>query len=369
MNAPQHARPVRVVVGISGGVDSSVAALELVQQGHDVHGVFMKNWEETFEPGFCSAAEDLRDAEDVCRRIGIPLHRVEFVDEYRERVFSHFLEEYRRGRTPNPDILCNTEIKFRAFLKHAEGLGAEFIATGHYARRITRDGRHRLLAAVDTAKDQSYFLHGLDQAQLARAVFPLGGLTKRKVRARAREAGLVTFDKKDSTGVCFIGERNFGAFLAHYLPARPGPMVSSDGEQLGLHRGLMHYTLGQRQGLGIGGRRGGSGAPWFVVGKNLEHNTLIVAQGVNHPDLYHGALVTEPLHWIAGEPPPLPGTFQARIRYRQRPEPCTVLPADARGAHRVEFVRRQRAITPGQYLVLYDDEECLGGGVIAAPCD
>ncbi|MCB1918498.1 MAG: tRNA 2-thiouridine(34) synthase MnmA [Candidatus Competibacteraceae bacterium] len=353
----------RIIVGLSGGVDSSVAALLLVEQGYEVHGVFMKNWEDSFEAGYCAAAEDLDDAQAVCETLSIPLHTVNFTAEYQERVFRYFLEEYRRGRTPNPDILCNTEIKFRAFLNHARHLGADAIATGHYVRRIEQDGGQRLLKGRDPGKDQSYFLYGLDQQQLASAWFPVGDLLKSEVRERAAVAGLVTHAKKDSTGICFIGERRFREFLNRYLPAQPGPIQTVDGRPIGEHAGLMFHTIGQRQGLRIGGQRQGSGEPWYVAEKDLEHNILIVAQGHNHPALFHRRLRASPLHWIASEPPTLPLACMAKIRYRQ-PDQLCVLETLEKDRAEVCFTEPQRAITPGQSVVFYRNEECLGGGII-----
>lgn len=358
----------RIVVGLSGGVDSSVAALLLVEQGYEVHGVFMKNWEDSYEAGYCAAAEDLEDAKSVCETLGIPLHQVNFAAEYRDRVFRYFLDEYRCGRTPNPDTLCNTEIKFKAFLDYARRLGADRIATGHYARRATRDARQHLLKGCDPGKDQSYFLYGLDQDQLAGALFPVGDLLKRQVRERAAAAGFVTHAKKDSTGICFIGERRFREFLGRYLPAQSGPIRSVDGEPLGEHGGLMFYTIGQRQGLGIGGRRDGSGEPWYVVDKDIESNILIVAQGHDHPALFHDGLRASQLRWIAGSPPALPLLCRAKIRYRQPDQSCMLESLDARGAT-VRFAEPQRAITPGQAVVFYLEDECLGGGIIDAACD
>lgn len=355
----------RIVVGLSGGVDSSVAALLLVEQGYEVHGVFMKNWEDSFEAGYCSAAEDLEDARAVCETLGIPLHQVNFTAEYQERVFRDFLEEYRSGRTPNPDILCNTEIKFRAFLDHARRLGADAIATGHYVRCAARDGRQHLLRGRDPGKDQSYFLYGLNQAQLASARFPVGDWLKSEVRALAAAAGLVTHAKQDSTGICFIGERRFREFLHRYLPTQPGPIRSINGEWLGEHAGLMFHTIGQRQGLRIGGRRDGSGEPWYVAGKDVGRNTLIVAQGRHHPALFHQRLRASQLCWIAGEPPPLPFTGAAKIRYRQPDQTCVLETLDSGGAE-VCFSEPQRAVTPGQSVVFYRGEECLGGGIIDA---
>lgn len=358
----------RIVIGLSGGVDSSVAALLLVEQGHDVHAVFMKNWEDAQDTGYCAAAEDLEDARSVCETLGIPLHTVNFTAEYRDRVFRYFLDEYRAGRTPNPDVLCNTEIKFKAFLDHARRLGADRIATGHYARRVERNRRCLLLKGCDPDKDQSYFLHGLDQAQLASALFPIGELRKRQVRERAAAAGLVTHDKKDSTGICFIGERRFRDFLNRYLPAQPGPIQTPEGEVLGKHAGLMFHTIGQRQGLGIGGRREGSGEPWYVASKELEHNTLIVVQGRDHPLLFHRRLRAVAPHWIAGEPPAVPWSCQAKIRYRQPDQPCVLERLDAHALD-VSFTEPQRAIAPGQSVVFYRDDVCLGGGIIAAAYD
>lgn len=358
----------RIIVGLSGGVDSSVAALLLVEQGYEVHGVFMKNWEDSFEAGYCAAAEDLEDARAVAETLRIPLHQVNFTAEYQQRVFRYFLDEYRAGRTPNPDILCNTEIKFKAFLDHARRLGADGIATGHYVRCIERDGRRHLLKGRDPGKDQSYFLHGLDQAQLASALFPIGELHKRQVREHAAAAGLITHAKKDSTGICFIGERRFREFLGHYLPAQPGPIRTPDGEVVGQHIGLMFYTIGQRQGLGIGGRRDSNGEPWYVVGKDLDANTLTVVQGLNHPALARRRLRATQLHWIAGAPPETPLSCQAKIRYRQPDQRCVLESLDRHGAD-VCFAEPQRAITPGQSVVFYLGDECLGGGVIDVAYD
>jgi tRNA-specific 2-thiouridylase len=352
-----------VIVGMSGGVDSSVAALLLERQGCAVSGVFMKNWDDFDPSGPCPAEADARDALAACERIGIELDAVSFAERYRERVFAHFLSEYRAGRTPNPDVLCNSEIKFRAFLDHALGQGAEWIATGHYAGVVLRDGRYRLLRGRDADKDQSYFLHGLSQEQLAKARFPLHGLTKPEVRRLAREAGLANHAKKDSTGICFIGERRFRAFLERYLPARPGEIRGVDGRLLGEHRGVAFHTLGQRKGLGIGGRAEGSGEPWYVVAKELASNTLVVAQG-EHPLLYSDALVTGPVHWIAEGPADgRPFACVAKTRHRQADQACALEPLGA-GRFRVRFERPQRAVTPGQSVVFYRGEECLGGGVI-----
>ncbi|HQU16406.1 MAG: tRNA 2-thiouridine(34) synthase MnmA [Chromatiales bacterium 21-64-14] len=354
----------RVAVGLSGGVDSSVAALLLARRGYQVQGLFMKNWEDDDTDGVCAAAADLDDAQAVCKHLSIPLHTVNFADQYRTRVFAHFLAEHRAGRTPNPDVLCNREIKFRAFLDHALRLGAERIATGHYARLETRDGRVHLFKAADAAKDQSYFLHTLGQEQLARAWFPLGALHKGQVRTLAREAGLAIHAKKDSTGICFIGERDFRGFLRRYLPAQPGEIRGMDGELLGRHEGVMFYTLGQRRGLGVGGHSGAAEGAWYVVDKDLAHNVLVVAQGHDHPRLARPALRTGPLHWIAEQAPLLPLSCTARIRYRQADQACVVESSD--DGYVVRFTHPQRAITPGQSVVLYRGEECLGGGVIEA---
>jgi tRNA-specific 2-thiouridylase len=348
---------MKVVVGISGGVDSAVAALLLKRAGHDVTAVFMKNWEEDDTATRCSAEEDLKMARAVCEIIGIPLKTINFSAEYWDRVFSHFVAEYRAGRTPNPDVLCNKEIKFSAFLDHALTLGADKIATGHYARVDAVNGRYRLLAAADRDKDQTYFLYLLGQAQLARTLFPIGALTKPAVRDIARQAGLPNFDRRDSTGICFIGERDFRSFLARYIPAQRGEIQTLEGERKGEHEGAMYYTIGQRQGLGIGG----PGEAWYVVGKDVDRNVVYVAQGEHHPALYGAALLAEQVHWI-GVAPTLPARLSAKNRYRQTAQPCSVL-AHGTGL-RVDFDRPQRAVTPGQSVVFYDGDACLGGGVI-----
>ena len=349
----------RVVVGMSGGVDSSVAALLLKEQGYDVVGVFMKNWEEEDENGTCTAETDWRDVREVCDRIGIPYYSVNFAKEYRDRVFSYFLAEYRAGRTPNPDVLCNREIKFRAFLDFAMNLGAVRMATGHFVRT---DGEGRLLKGTDPDKDQSYFLYMVRAEQLKKTLFPVGGMTKAEVRTIAAEHGLPVSAKKDSTGVCFIGERNFKKFLSEYLPAQPGDMVSPEGETVGRHDGLMYYTLGQRRGLGIGGR--GDGRSWFVIGKDLENNRLLVAQGEDHPMLYSTDSVAEDVTWV-GTAPLEEGqtmTCAVRYRYRQPDQPVEVTLQD--GRLHLHSLTPQRAVTPGQSAVLYDGEVCLGGGII-----
>ncbi len=350
------------MVGLSGGVDSSVAALLLLEQGYAVEGLFMKNWEEDDTAEQCTAEEDLRDARAVCDQLDIPLHTVNFSAEYWDRVFAYFLQEYGAGRTPNPDVLCNKEIKFRAFLDHALHLGAEFIATGHYAR-VGHDDTLQLLKGADPDKDQSYFLYTLGQEALGRSLFPIGELPKPEVRRLAKKAGLPTHAKKDSTGICFIGERDFRAFLQRYLPAQPGEMRTPEGEYVGEHQGLMYYTLGQRQGLGIGGRRGGGGAPWYVVGKDLDRNVLLVAQGHDHPLLYSTELEARQAHWVAGAPRADRFQCTAKTRYRQTDQACTVERRTADRWH-VTFDQPQWAITPGQSVVFYDDAVCLGGGVI-----
>ena len=350
----------RIVVGMSGGVDSSVAALLLKEQGYDVVGVFMKNWEEQDENGVCTSERDWRDVRDVCDRIGIPCYSVNFAKEYWDRVFSYFLKEYRAGRTPNPDVLCNREIKFRAFLDFAMSLGASRMATGHFVRT---DDEGRLLKGADPNKDQSYFLYMVHAEQLKKSMFPVGGMTKAQVRRIAAENSLPVCDKKDSTGVCFIGERNFKKFLSEYLPAQPGDMVSPEGEVVGRHDGLMYYTLGQRRGLGIGGR--GDGRSWFVIGKDLERNRLLVAQGEDHPMLYSDCCVAEDVTWV-GEPPLREGgtiRCMVKYRYRQADQPAEVTLEGGRLL--IRSLTPQRAVTPGQSAVLYDGDCCLGGGIVS----
>jgi tRNA-uridine 2-sulfurtransferase len=371
-------KPQRVVVGLSGGVDSAVTAWLLKQQGHEVIGIFMKNWEDddrpagsgADDPGYCSSAVDFVDAAAVADVIGIEIEHVNFAADYRDRVFAEFLREYRAGRTPNPDVLCNAEIKFKAFLDHALRLGAERIATGHYARVRELDGRFELLKGLDPLKDQSYFLHRLTQAQLARTLFPIGALAKTEVRRLAAEIGLPNARKKDSTGICFIGERPFREFLNRYLSHAPGPIVDDRGRTLGRHLGLSFYTLGQRQGLGIGGvkekgaaRGAGDHAPWFVARKDLATNTLVVVQGHDHRWLQSTWLEAADCSWVAGAAPAA-AALAAKTRYRQAEARCRFIPAEA--SFRLEFERPQWAVTPGQSAVLYDGEVCLGGGVIGS---
>ena len=359
----------RVVVGLSGGVDSAVTAWLLKQQGFDVVGLFMKNWEDDDDDAYCSTRQDWLDAASVADVIGIDLEAVNFAAEYRERVFAEFLREYSAGRTPNPDVLCNAEIKFKAFLDHAMRMGASRIATGHYARVRTVDGargpRHELLRGIDPTKDQSYFLHRLSQAQLACAMFPIGHLHKREVREIAARIGLPNARKKDSTGICFIGERPFREFLNRYLPTRPGPILTPDGARVGEHVGLAFYTLGQRKGIGLGGKRDGSGEAWYVARKDVDSNTLWVVQGHDHPWLRATRLEADHAHWISGEPPQDDGTLGAKTRYRQADSRCRL--ASARGeGFELEFDDPQWAVTPGQSAVLYRGDVCLGGGLIAA---
>jgi tRNA-specific 2-thiouridylase len=359
MNTPRK----RIIVGMSGGVDSSVSALLLQRQGYDVSGLFMKNWEDNDPDAPCPAAIDAEDAMQVCERLDIDFDAVNFAAEYWDRVFAHFLEEYRRGRTPNPDVLCNREIKFKAFLDYALDQGAERIATGHYGRIDEQDGRYRLLKGRDSNKDQSYFLYLLGQPQLARTLFPLGELDKTEVRDIAAQNGFANHNKKDSTGICFIGERKFNEFLQRYLPAQPGEIRSVDDDLLGEHQGLMYHTIGQRKGLGIGGRSDNSGEAWYVVAKDLHHNILRVAQGDNHPSLFKPALMADQPHWISGTPPAWPLHCQARIRYRQMDQACTVTSSDGQHLH-VSFEQAQRAISAGQSIVFYHGDECLGGAII-----
>ena len=360
-------KPQKVIVGMSGGVDSSVAALLLRDQGYDVEGLFMKNWEEDDGTEYCTAIADYEDAQAVADRLGIKLHGANFAAEYWDNVFEHFLSEYKAGRTPNPDILCNREIKFRAFLDYALELGADAIATGHYARREVRDGRACLLKGLDGNKDQSYFLHAVSHRELEKTLFPVGELPKDEVRRIAEEAGLRTHNKKDSTGICFIGERRFKDFLQQYLPAQPGVIETASGEVLGEHQGLMYHTIGQRQGLGIGGLAAHGESPWYVAGKDLERNVLLVVQGNDNPALFADSLYASELFWIRGEAPALPLRCTAKVRYRQPDQWCTV--ESTADGFTVIFDEPQRAVTPGQSLVLYDGDVCLGGGVIESAGD
>ncbi len=359
--------PMKVVVGLSGGVDSAVAALLLKREGHDVTGLFMKNWEDDDDDQYCSTREDLIDAAAAADRIGIDLEAVNFAAEYRERVFASFLAEYRAGRTPNPDVLCNAEIKFKAFLDHAMHLGADRIATGHYARVEMRGDRYSLLKGLDPSKDQSYFLHRLTQAQLSRSLFPVGHLRKVRVREIAQESGLPNHAKRDSTGICFIGERPFREFLSRYLPREPGAIVDEHGRRLGEHQGPMYQPLGPRQGPGMGGRRGGDGSPGYVAAKDSATNTLVVVQGKDHPRLASLRLHAEDASWIRGDGPPKDdgAPLAAKTRYRQSDAACRIV-SGGETSFDLEFEQAQWAVTPGQSAVLYQGEECLGGGVIAA---
>lgn len=359
LNNPKTPAETRVVVGMSGGVDSSVAALLLKQQGYDVIGIFMKNWDDTDENGVCTATEDYNDVIRVCNQIGIPYYAVNFEKQYWDKVFTYFLDEYKAGRTPNPDVMCNKEIKFKAFLEHALTLGADYLATGHYAQVEYRDGEYKMLRGVDDNKDQTYFLNQLGQAQLSKVMFPLGHLPKSEVRKIAAEAGLATATKKDSTGICFIGERNFKEFLRNYLPAQPGKMTTLDGEVKGTHEGLMYHTIGQRHGLGIGG----SGEPWFAIGKNLKENVLYVGQGFHNDALYSDFLIAVNVSWVSDREPTEPFTCTAKFRYRQPDIPVTVEIMNGTKV-KVIFGEPVRAITPGQSVVFYNGDECLGGATI-----
>jgi tRNA-specific 2-thiouridylase len=362
MNGQTAKRP-EVIVAMSGGVDSSVSALLLQAQDRPLAGMFMKNWEEDDRLGACPAEADAADAQAVADLLGIDLHRRNFAAEYWDHVFEDFLAEYRAGRTPNPDILCNREIKFKTFLEHAVDLGADCIATGHYVRSDCRDGVYRLLRGRDHNKDQSYFLYTLGQEQLARTLFPVGELLKPDVRAAAAAAGLPVHDKKDSTGICFIGERDFRSFLAEYIPPAPGEVRTPDGRLIGEHSGLMYYTLGQRQGLGIGGRQGFPDEPWYVLHKDLRNNILYVGQGHDHPWLSSRRLQARQLSWVSGAAPAAGRRLTAKVRYRQADQACMV--TDCREAELLlEFDHPQRAVTAGQSVVLYDGDSCLGGGII-----
>ncbi|WP_250883960.1 tRNA 2-thiouridine(34) synthase MnmA [Glaciecola sp. XM2] len=366
MDTPHNNANIKVIVGMSGGVDSSVSALLLQQQGYQVEGLFMKNWEEDDDDEYCAAAEDLADAQAVADKLGIKLHKINFASEYWDNVFEYFLEEYKAGRTPNPDIMCNKEIKFKAFLEFAaEDLGADYIATGHYCQRREVDGKWQLLRGIDNNKDQSYFLYTLSHEHVAKTLFPIGHIEKPEVRKIAEHHGLLTHNKKDSTGICFIGERKFKDFLGQYLPAKPGIIETVDGEQIGQHEGLMYHTLGQRKGLYIGGTKNHGEEPWYVVDKDVARNVLIVAQGADHPRLYSDGLIAKQLHWVNRDTPINLTRVTAKTRYRQADIPCTLHTFD-NGDVKVMFDSPQKAVTPGQSVVFYLDEVCLGGGIIDA---
>ncbi|WWO98024.1 MAG: tRNA 2-thiouridine(34) synthase MnmA [Candidatus Dasytiphilus stammeri] len=354
----------KVIIGMSGGVDSSVAALLLQQHQYQVEGLFMKNWEED-DFGQCQAAKDLADAQKVCNQLGIPLHKVNFSAEYWDNVFSNFLDEYQSGRTPNPDILCNKKIKFKIFMEFAtEELGANFIATGHYVRQLALKGQRQLLRGIDRNKDQSYFLYTLNQKQLRHSLFPIGGLTKNVVRGIANKYGLVTAKKKDSMGICFIGKKNFRNFISKYLPALPGNIITTDGQVIGKHQGLIYYTIGQRKGLMIGGTKQGNNEPWYVIDKKIQQNLLIVAQGKNHPHLMSVGLIAHQFHWLNRYPLNSKIFCSVKIRYRQVDVPCLLIPHDDKKIITAEFLKPIAAITPGQSAVFYWGEICLGGGII-----
>jgi tRNA-specific 2-thiouridylase len=358
----------KVIVGMSGGVDSSVSAYLLKEQGYQVEGLFMKNWEEDDTDEYCAAATDLKDAQEICDKLGIKLHTINFASEYWDNVFEYFLAEYKAGRTPNPDIMCNKEIKFKAFLEFAcEDLGADYIATGHYVQREFRDGHWKMIRGLDNNKDQSYFLYTLDEKQLAQTLFPVGHIEKPEVRAIAEKAELITHDKKDSTGICFIGERKFKDFLGQYLPAQPGIIESAEGEAVGHHDGLMYHTLGQRKGLRIGGLANAGEEPWYVVEKDLLRNVLIVGQGHNHPRLFSKGLIANQLHWVDRQDLSEPIKCTVKTRYRQLDVNCTVIPMELTEdsqEYQINFDEDQSSVTPGQSVVFYQGDVCLGGGII-----
>ena len=355
---------IKVIVGMSGGVDSSVSAYLLQQQGYQVEGLFMKNWEEDDNDEYCAASEDLKDAQAVADKLGMELHTINFAAEYWDNVFEYFLEEYKSGRTPNPDIMCNKEIKFKAFLEFAaQELGADYIATGHYVRRREVDGEWQMLRGLDDNKDQSYFLYTLGKKHIAQTLFPIGDIAKPQVREIAQQQGLITHDKKDSTGICFIGERKFKDFLARYLPAQPGVIETAEGKEIGQHEGLMYHTLGQRKGLLIGGKKEYGEQPWYVVDKDVERNVLIVGQGASHPLLYSKGLIANQLHWVDRQGPKTPLKCVVKTRYRQEDVDCQ-LSISEDGQAEVIFDQPQKAVTPGQSAVFYHNEVCLGGGII-----
>lgn len=353
----------KVIVGLSGGVDSAVTAFLLKEQGYDVTGIFMRNWEADPDDPICQAEQDLQDAKATCEHLEIPFEVVNFSKTYWQNVFQHCLDEFAAGRTPNPDIWCNKEIKFKVFLEHAIKLGADYLATGHYVRKQNQNGKNQLLKGIDPNKDQSYFLYTLGQTELSHALFPLGELQKPQVREIAKKAGLSNFNKKDSTGICFIGERKFKQFLNEFLLTKPGMMKTPEGEIIGQHDGLMFYTLGQRKGLEIGGRKHANDDAWYVLAKDIANNILIVGQGHDHPLLFSNELICDDLHWVNGESPQMPLNCSAKIRYRQVDQTCTVIKLDEK-QYKVQFSQPQRAITPGQSIVFYQDELCLGGGII-----
>jgi len=363
MTKTKTTKQTKVIVGMSGGVDSSVSVALLQQQDYAVQGMFMKNWEEDDTLETCSADEDVKDAQSVADKLNVKLHLRNFASEYWDFVFEDFLNEYKIGRTPNPDILCNREIKFKTFLENAQDLGADFMATGHYVDKDFHDGKFRLLKGKDINKDQSYFLYTITQEQLAYSLFPLGKIDKPKVRDIAQELDLIVHDKKDSVGICFIGEKNFQKFLASYLKPNPGNIVNDKGSVIGKHTGLMYYTIGQRQGLGIGGVKDAPALPWFVVAKNHADNELIAIQGGDNPLLQSQSLIAIDLNWISGQQPELPLKCKAKTRYRQSDQDCQISMND-NGLIQVDFDKKQRAVTPGQSVVFYDDNVCLGGGII-----